>query len=114
MRKLMIFCVSISAFAICVAMVLKLTYEQRWSDPLLIENAVALAQDNGEGAMNPDEEGGSGGGSGTCGAKAWTGDSWEIVCKVSYAYAMMVYNWWNTPYKWWCCDSCSSSTYCGN
>jgi len=39
----MFFCVTICIVAISGAIVLKSTYEKRWSDPLLLENAEALA-----------------------------------------------------------------------
>lgn len=55
----------------------------------------------------------TGGGSGSCGSYGWTGDSYATVCNVSKAEAMENYNWWNTPYKGWCCDSCYSTWYCG-
>lgn len=61
-------------------------------------------------ALTSDE---SGGGAGTCGSYGWTGDSYAIVCHVSKTEAMENYNWWNTPYKGWCCDSCNSTWYCG-
>lgn len=55
----------------------------------------------------------TGSGSGTCGSYGWTGDSYAIVCNVSKAEALENYNWWNTPYKGWCCESCYSTWYCG-
>jgi len=56
----MFFCVTICMVAISGAIVLKSTYEKRWSDPLLLENAEALAQDNGGWPTNPGEgEGGT-------------------------------------------------------
>jgi hypothetical protein len=49
MRKLMIFCVIFSVLAISWAMVLKFAQDQMWSDPVLVENAEALAGEDGEG-----------------------------------------------------------------
>ena len=43
---------------------------------------------------------------GTCGAKSPSG---SIICGVTKEQAL----WWAGPDGWWCCDSCSSSTYCG-
>ncbi|NDV65512.1 NVEALA domain-containing protein [Bacteroides sp. 224] len=51
---------------------------------------------------------------GTCGSYGFTGDSYAIVCNVSKAEAMDNYNWWyGTSNRAWCCDSCSSTWYCG-
>lgn len=63
-------------------------------------------------ALTNGEPGGGGGGS--CGSYGWTGDSYAIVCNVSREEAMNNFNWWSTPYKGWCCDSCYSTWYCGN
>ena len=54
------------------------------------------------------------GGSGGCGAAAWTGDNFAYICNVSKDEAMDFFNHWNTSQKWWCCDSCHSTWYCGN
>jgi len=51
---------------------------------------------------------------GTCGSTAWTGDSWATICNVAYCCAMDNYNWWETDMKFWCCDSCGETTYCGS
>ena len=51
---------------------------------------------------------------GTCGSTAWTGDSWATICNVAKCCAMDNYEWWDTEYKWWCCDSCGETTYCGS
>jgi len=61
-------------------------------------------------------EGGYGGSgeSGTCGYAAWTGDSWAIECNISKTLALQQFNHFtNTTQRWWCCDSCSSTAYCG-
>lgn len=55
----------------------------------------------------------SGGGTGSCGSYGWTGDSYFIVCNVSKEEALENFNWWNTSDKGWCCESCSSTWYCG-
>ncbi len=43
---------------------------------------------------------------GTCCSYGWTGDSYVPACWVSKADALENFNWWNTPDKGWCCDSC--------
>ena len=68
---------------------------------IMLANVEALAQD--ENIFN----------TGTCGSYGWTGDSYMIVCKASKEEAMENFNWWNTPNKGWCCDSCPGTWYCG-
>jgi hypothetical protein len=50
--------------------------------------------------------------SGNCGFKIWSGDSYMIECGYSSEYVHERFNSHDTQYKWWCCDSCGSSTYC--
>lgn len=53
-------------------------------------------------------------GTGTCGYVAWTGDAWFPECNISKSAAMDGYNHWSgTTLRWWCCDSCASTWYCG-
>ena len=74
--------------------------------------------------------GGSGSGSGTCG---YRGEYWvqvqpepgfqyaflqyELVpfseCNVPYSWVEYMQSWAIPGTFWWCCDTCSSSSYCG-
>ena len=131
MKKTLTICFAISAFAISGALLLKSIQEKNMSDPLLLANVAALAtasndcppetcsaeevcvcafEFNGfclEWECIP-------GDGGTCGSTGWTGDSWFTVCNVSKEEAMENFYWWDTPHKWWCCDSCPTTWYCGN
>jgi len=126
MKKLMIFCVVFCALAIGGAMTLKSVQNQRWADPLLIENAEAFAAEcfycgrtlpcycgMGGGSGEDDQEGGEpgngGGGSyfGTCAAISTFGS----ICYVSKAVALAFLNYYTGGVGNWCCDSCSSSTW---
>ena len=72
-------------------------------NPILAKNIEALTySENGNGS------------SGSCGSYGWTGDSYAIVCNVTKERALENFNWWSTPYKGWCCESCSTTWYCGD
>jgi hypothetical protein len=51
--------------------------------------------------------------SGTCGVAIWSGDSWMIGCGLSKSYIDSIWDLYSGP-KNWCCDSCSSTWYCGS
>jgi hypothetical protein len=51
-----------------------------------------------------------GGYGGTCGYKVWAYGQWQIDCGVTQEEALLAYGNWG---GWWCCDSCSSTSYCG-
>ena len=74
--------------------------EQIKTSSLLMENIEALTDNES--------------GTGTCAMYAWIGDTWATLCNVSKEEALDEYNWWSTPDKAWCCDSCSSSSWWAN
>ena len=56
------------------------------------------------------------GGSGTCGFHCWHEQGYEYSdCGYSYSEVMDILNWYMMDgYECnWCCDSCSTTTYCG-
>ena len=112
MKKLLIYCVTLSIAAISGAVVLKGLQERQLTNSQLVANEQALAQDP---PNDKDEEldGGGGPGSGTCGYISWTGDTWACECNVNYDIAYGQFVHWGRQ-KNWCCDGCQGSSYCGN
>ena len=52
---------------------------------------------------------------GTCGIKALRVDgTYFIECNIHYDVVNEIYNNFGDTEKYWCCDSCNTSTYCGN
>jgi len=51
------------------------------------------------------------GSGGTCAMIAWGGDSWHSVCNESKEVVLYWFSHYNTSQKWWCCDSCSSTSW---
>ena len=82
-----------------------------WS--LLIENIEALTNDEGIPIDYYDQVR-----TGTCGVKLMYDkgtpyEHWAVHCYISYDEAMFWISGWEIGTYNWCCDNCSSSTYCG-
>ena len=100
MKKLLFACSGIAMFLLSAVCFVLADRNEQTGSSLFLANVEALAR-------FPEGDGG------TCGYQAWTGDSWVIGCNLSKEEMQEGYNWWDTPYKNWCCDSCGSSSYCG-
>ena len=102
MKKLMIFCVTLSIAAISGAVVLKGLIERQLMNPQLVANEQALAgYEVGDGDK------------GTCGYISWTGDTWACECNITQSIALAMFDHWGCQQNW-CCDSCPDTAYCSN
>jgi hypothetical protein len=59
-------------------------------------------------------KGGEIGGPGTCGYNVFAYGHWNAECGVNQETVNRVIQVWGSENVWWCCDSCGSSSYCGN
>ena len=98
MKKLIIFCVTLSIAAISGAVVLKGLQERQWMNPELVANEQALAA-YADDAL------------GTCGVLYNDIDyGLSAVCGISKTDALYIFDICGVN---WCCDSCPSTWYCG-